>query len=258
VEPFGRAGYRIAFERFRALPQAAFERYYECLNMSATSTGRLLDIGAGPGIQAEMLLRTLPVQWGVDALEPSRQLADAARVRLAQFGARASVKESTFDAFPASRKYHAVWASEVTHLLGDPSSWVEKAARCTRPGGRVVIRTSTHEQLRDRHWYRHFPSALAVDLARHPARSDVVRALERAGFSEVHAVSVDESRPMAVTYLLESFESKAFSTLHLIDERDLADGILSLRNELKGARVTKWHYEMTAYVGTRCDEVSGA
>ena len=242
--------YRTAFEQFRRMPDEVFERYFACLERPNLASGQVLDVGAGPGMQTEMLLLRLPPGWKVVALDPSVELSASAMVRLNKFGHRVSFLQCSFEEASIHGSYDAVWMSEVAHLLGEVSGWIGRLAACMRPGGRVLIRTSTHAQLRNRHWYRFFPSALQVDLARHPTKDALLNGLAEAGFERISAVAIDESRSVSTQLLLTMMRMRAFSTLHQLSRADLDNGLQLLHSSLNGQPVTDWHYEMTAYTAT--------
>lgn len=242
--------YRDAFEQFRKMPDEVFERYFACLQRPNITTGQVLDVGAGPGMQTEMLLSRLPPGWRVVALEPSVELGTSALARLSKFGRRVSLLECRFEELFVNGVFDVVWMSEVAHLLGDVSGWAGHVATIMPPGGRVLIRTSTHTQLRNRHWYHFFPSALQIDLARHPTKDAVLKGLADAGFAQISAVTIDESRWIPVQLILAMMREKAFSTLHYLSKADLDKGLQLLSSSLEGQTETKWHYEMTAYTAT--------
>jgi 2-polyprenyl-3-methyl-5-hydroxy-6-metoxy-1,4-benzoquinol methylase len=249
--PFDQQTYRLAFERYRRMPPAVFDRYYTLLGADASGGGTLLDVGAGPGLLAEALLQALPESWNVVAVEPSAELAGAARSRLARFGSRATVTQRRFADLSNAERFGAAWLSEVAHLLGDPRIWAGRLASHVLPGGRVLVRTSTHRQLVGRQWYEYFPTARAVDLARHPTRSAVVDALAGAGFADVEATTVNESRIVEPAVMIEMFRRRAFSTLHHVDDAELRAGIEAAAVRTRGLDTITYDYEMTAYTARR-------
>jgi len=260
LEPSGRVvigmtifddpAYRDAFEKFRRMPDEVFEMYFACLRRPDLTTGQVLDVGAGPGIQTEMLLSRLPPGWRAVALEPSVEMGASALARLSKFGCRVSLLGCRFEELSIRGAFDVVWMSEVVHLLGEVPGWTGRSAAVIRPGGRVLIRTSTHAQLRDRYWYRFLPSALQIDLARHPTKGSVLRGLAEAGFAQISAVTIYESRWISAQLLLAMMRERAFSTLYHLSKADLEKGLQLLRSDLDGRPGTKWHYEMTAYTAT--------
>jgi SAM-dependent methyltransferase len=250
VKTFENPWYGHAFERFRRMSDSTFEQYFACLRLPSLSTGHMIDVGAGPGLQTEMLLARVPAGWSAVALEPSAGLRALARTRLRNFGRRASFLGCRFEQISNCGVYDVVWMSEVVHLLGDVSGWTDRLAEVMKPGGRVLVRTSTHTQLRNRKWYRYFPGLLEIDLARHPTKTSVVRGLANAGFARVAAATVDESRWISCKSLLTMIDERAFSTLHYLSSADLHRGRERLRADLRSQSRTKWHYEMTAYTAT--------
>jgi len=232
------------------MPDEIFDRYFTCLQLPNLTCGQALDVGAGPGIQTELLLSRLPKGWKTLAIEPSLELATSALARLDKFGNSTSLYNCRFEELPAHAEFDVVWMSEVVHLLGNVSGWTGHLATIMRTGGRVLIRTSTHTQLRDRHWYRFFPTALKLDLARHPTKGSVLRGLTSAGFTNISAITIDESRWIPAQYLLDMMRERAFSTLHFLSQVELDKGLQRLRSSLDSQPETMWHYVMTAYTAT--------
>jgi len=250
VKIFDDPAYKTAFQRFRIIRPEIFEEYFACLQPPKTLDGQALDVGAGIGVQAEMLLDRLPVNWRLVALEPSVELAGVARIRLAKFDTRASVSERRLGELGDHQMFDVIWMSEVTHLLGNPSEWACQLAAVMHKGGRVLIRTSTHTQLVERDWYRFFPSALQCDLARHPDTESLTAALVHAGFDDIAIKPIDESRLISTDFLLSMMHNKAFSTLYYLNNEEFMKGIQMLQSDLAGRIDKKWHYEMSAYTAT--------
>jgi hypothetical protein len=142
-----------------------------------------------------------------------------------------------------------VWISEVVHLLGDVSLWLPHIVSMTADNGTIIIRTSTHKQLQEREWYKFFPDALAIDLARHPSEESLIQAFGEAGFT-VSRHNVDESRHISTTTYKTFFEEKSFSTLTELSEDSFADGLFHLTKFLDNSNTDshRWHYEMSAYI----------
>lgn len=248
---FDDTAYRTAFERFRRIPADCFESYFKALCVK-NDNGLLLDVGAGPGLAAEMLLERLPVDWRLAALEPSVPLAAACNARLQRFPGRFLVQNTNLNSLAVKSEVNAAWLSEVVHLLGSPDEWVLKLASFMARGATLVVRTSTHRQLKSRQWYRNFPGALDIDLERHPDEPSMRKALQAAGFSDIQTLQVDESRVVVSSDLFEMVAQKAFSTLRLISDVAHEDGVARLKHKINGLPTSFWHYEMTAYTATLC------
>jgi SAM-dependent methyltransferase len=248
--PFADPAYRSAFERFRQMPASVFDQYFDLMCVPNQPCGTVLDVGTGPGLQTALLLSRLPEDWRVVGMEPSAELRKAAQARLTPYGPRATIIQC--DSLDCLRdEFSGVWLSEVVHLLGSPGRWVAELTRLTRPGGRVLVRTSTHDQLFARRWYRYFPRALKIDLDRHPTRHEVVNAFYKHGFVDIQVDSVDESRVLPATFVREMFRNRAFSTLYYLTAAELTAGISDWTQAVLDRANYLWHYEMTAYTATR-------
>ncbi|HET8587669.1 MAG TPA: class I SAM-dependent methyltransferase, partial [Candidatus Limnocylindria bacterium] len=98
------------------------------------TTGRLLDVGAGPGALTGELAQRFGEERVV-AVEPSASFVAALRTRLPQVHvAQASAEDLPF----ADDAFDATLAQLVVHFMRDPVEGLSEMRRVTRPGGTVA------------------------------------------------------------------------------------------------------------------------
>lgn len=98
-----------------------------------------LDVGSGPGMLTEQVLR-LGAPDGVVAVDPQFSAVAAARVRFDIPTAVAVAERLPF----ADAAFDVAVAQLVVHFMADPKAGVEEMARVTRPGGAVVLNVWDH------------------------------------------------------------------------------------------------------------------
>jgi ubiquinone/menaquinone biosynthesis C-methylase UbiE len=180
---------------------------------------RVLEVGCGPGrASAALAERHRAAVTGVDA---SPEMLAAARdfvpdgVVLVEGKAEAlPFPDGTFD---------AGLAQFVVHLLDRPRAFAE-LRRVLQPDGVLWIKTSDPDRLDD-HWLaRPFPSAIAIERSRFPNEEALRRELEAAGF-EVDFERHEVGRRFSKAEALERLRARAYSTVALVDEQELTDGL---------------------------------
>lgn len=104
------------------------------------SSGRVLDVGAGPGaLSLELVLRLGAEQ--VSALEPSASFVAAFRDRVPGV----EVLQASAESLPyGDSEFVATLAQLVVHFMADPEQGVAEMARVTVPGGVVVASVWDH------------------------------------------------------------------------------------------------------------------
>ena len=101
--------------------------------------GRLLEIGAGTGANAERLLERY-ADLEVVATDYDPDMVARASRRLARFGDRARVERVDARALPyEDAAFDLVLALGVLHHVGEWELAIAEAARVLRPGGRLVL-----------------------------------------------------------------------------------------------------------------------
>ena len=100
-------------------------------------TGRLVDIGTGPGRMIELFGRGADHALGIDR---SPEMLRLARVKLAEAGLEAELRQGDMYALPlAAGAADTVILHQVLHYAQNPAAAIAEAARLLAPGGRLLI-----------------------------------------------------------------------------------------------------------------------
>jgi SAM-dependent methyltransferase len=164
--------------------------------------------------------------WGID---PSEEMLGQAR---AHAGGKVALKRASAEALPFKDGwFEAAVFRLVVHLLDRPRAFAE-TRRVLEPGGRVVLATFAPESL-DRFWIsRVFPAIVEIDRARFPTEAQLAGELADAGFENVRARRLSQTGRLDRDEALERIRGRYISTLHLLDDEELADGLARAEREL--------------------------
>lgn len=164
--------------------------------------------------------------WGID---PSEEMLARAR---AHAEGKVAFKRASAEALPFKDGwFEAAVFRLVIHLLDRPRAFGE-TRRVLEPGGRAIIATFAPESL-DRFWIsRVFPAIVEIDRARFPTEEELRRELADAGFETVRARRLTQTGRLDRGEALERIRGRYISTLHLLDEEELYDGLGRAEREL--------------------------
>lgn len=144
----------------------------------------------------------------------------------------------------ADRSFDTVVLSLVIHHVVDRPMALASVLRSLRPGGRLVIWTSSHRQIRRFLLARYFPSLIVIDLARFPAIPRLLAELRQAGFHEVRRYAVRRREIVDKRAFVDKVRNRYISTLSLIPDEELSAGISLLEAdlaEIPGERFERWY-----------------
>jgi ubiquinone/menaquinone biosynthesis C-methylase UbiE len=187
---------------------------------------RVLDVGSGTGRFAAALAERGARVWGVDPSEPMLLQARATAEGRAQF------KQASAEALPFKDGWfdRAVFRL-VIHLVDRARAFAE-TARVLASRGRIVIATFAPESL-DRFWVtRVFPEVAEIDRGRFPSEANLGRELEEAGFEQVRTRRLAQRGRLEKAEALERIRGRYISTLRLLDEEALAEGLARAGRDL--------------------------
>jgi ubiquinone/menaquinone biosynthesis C-methylase UbiE len=211
-------GLAATYDKCRALPgeKAGYWAHLLERHLALNAGTRVLDVGCGTGRFATLLVEHLGCP--VTGIDPSPAMLAVASTKpdehLTWVQARA-------EAIPfADGAFDACLASQVIHHFTDRRRAFAEMSRVLRPAGRLAIRFSTHDQLRDFLDYRFFPSALAIDLARSPDGPEVWDLAQAAGFGELQAHPIRQLFCDSAADYLEKLRLRYSSVLTLIPEEE--------------------------------------
>ncbi|HET9073076.1 MAG TPA: methyltransferase domain-containing protein [Solirubrobacteraceae bacterium] len=109
---------------------------------------RVLDLGCGDGVFAELMLEHVPLALTLADVADAALVRARARPRLA--GAEVTMLRVPFDGdLPlADAAFDLVWASEVIEHVADTGHWLSEVRRVLAPGGELLLSTPNHTRLR--------------------------------------------------------------------------------------------------------------
>jgi ubiquinone/menaquinone biosynthesis C-methylase UbiE len=153
----------------------------------------LLDAGCGTGSFAATLA---PHVGRLSLLDASAEMLAVAEAKLAATSGAVvdDTRTGTLQVLPfADGSFDAVMTNQVLHHLGDPTGdeWPEhrrvfaEYARVLRPGGVLVVNTTTHEQIRHGWWAFSLIPQAVEEMCRRYAPVEVLEALAESNGMEV-------------------------------------------------------------------------
>lgn len=164
--------------------------------------------------------------WGID---PSEEMLAQAR---AHADGKVAFKRASAEALPFKDGwFEAAVFRLVVHLLDRPRAFAE-TRRVLEPGGRVVLATFAPESL-DRFWIsKVFPAIVEIDRARFPTEAQLAGELADAGFETVRARRLTQTGRLDRGEALERIRGRYISTLQLLGDEELAEGLARAEREL--------------------------
>ena len=191
---------------------------------------RVLDVGCGTGIHT----LAIATQTGatVYGLEPAAEMLGKAVAKPA--AGRVNWAQGRAEQLPfPDGAFDVVTLMMVIHHVVDRPAAVRELYRVLRPGGRALILTASHGQIR-RHVLKDFPGVIAIDLRRFPTIPSLRRLLLAAGFGRVsyHLACYSGGEVTTDDYLAR-VRSKFVSTLSLLSEEAFARGCARYEQALR-------------------------
>ncbi len=125
--------------------------------------------------------------------------------------------------------FDCVFSSQVWHHIEDKQGTADECGRVLKPGGSVVIRTISHEQLRRKVVFQFFPEIMENQLLVYPSIENFGMYFGYAGFSstEHHAYELERYQP--ASEFIEIARKKLWSMFRPISEEGLEKGVEKLR-----------------------------
>ncbi|MFG1704968.1 class I SAM-dependent methyltransferase [Nonomuraea sp. M3C6] len=110
----------------------------------------------------------------------------------------------------------------------DRYSLLAESRRVLRPGGVLMVKTSSHRDLRRRTFVKFFPSGLEINLSRYPTIENLVETARAVGFDLLCLEPIHSSQVLPVADILHAIRSKHNSTLALLSKEEFDTGYASL------------------------------
>ena len=183
-----------AYEDGNRMPESSLRDWALLIAGFAPRTpADVVEVGSGTGMFSEALVRHGNARR-VLGVEPSPEMLG--RARLLHPGPRIDYVAGSAQEIPSpGAAFDLLLLSRVIHHVPDRLACAREAARVLRADGVVVIRTTFRERL-DSLVYTYWPTTLAADLPRFPAKADVVADFAAAGLGVL--ADTESSRPVAV------------------------------------------------------------
>ena len=162
--------------------------------------------------------------YGID---PSYEMLIEARSRQPtvdfQLG---SGEELPFD----NDRFDLLYSVDVIHHVPDGTNYFKEANRVLKPGGRICTATDSADDIRGRRpLASHFPETVPVELARYPSIERLITYMEQTGLTGLESGDVEFAYRLSD---LDPYRQRAFSCLHLIDERAYERGLRRMEADL--------------------------
>lgn len=203
-------------EEYKAIDNRAVNRLFVEQALALGVTGRVLDLGAGPGDIAILLAGAAPTSTIV-AVDLADHMLALAKTSIAAAGltgrieiARRDAKATGFDA----ASFDAVVSNSLVHHIPEPAAALREIARVVRPGGAIFVKDLLRPRTR---------AELDHLVATHAAQdSDYQRMLFA---NSLHAaLRVDEVERMCIEAGLVGVTVSRVSDRHWTIERQATKG----------------------------------
>jgi ubiquinone/menaquinone biosynthesis C-methylase UbiE len=211
---------------------------------------KLLDLGCGTGRWALLLAK----QTGCEVVGVDNSPEMLAQARAKDKPGRITWLEGDVYRPPVEEKsFDAALMSLMLHHLEDPYVAYRAAYVALRPGGVLLIRQSTLDQIIDDPVHRFFPEALTIDLKRTPLPIEVGNLLAKAGFTDITSESVRKRTHNSPQDWIVEVEPRVCSVLRMISIEAHARGLEKLREYIAAHPDDPWLVEesMTLFVAKR-------
>ena len=212
----------------RAPSRAVLELWTAVLARYIPTRGNpaLLDLGAGVGTWSELMATAFEAKvWGV---EPSARMRAVAEREHAHPGV--TYVDGSGERIPLpDASCDGAHLSYVLHHLEDRDACVRELRRVIRPDGVVVVRGAFRESLAEVPFFEWFPTALAIDEKRMPARADVIALFEPHGFEVIASEVVWQETSPSLRVYYERLKLRAISTLELLPDHEFDEGVARMR-----------------------------
>ncbi|MCK5038595.1 MAG: methyltransferase domain-containing protein [Thermoplasmata archaeon] len=211
-----------------------------------------LDLGCGTGRFSIPIAKRLG--YSVTGADNSEEMLVKARKKDEASQVKWDIQDATSLSYPDA-SFDAVFMSHLLHHVDDPSDIVNECYRVLRPGGTILNRYGSMEDIRDDPEHRFFPGTIEFDETRTPTLKQVEDIFQNAGFKDVSSkVLVEEPYP-SPEVRLRGAELKFTSVLTLIDQSEFEKGLENFRKYISDNPGDHWLLEdrMTLTSGKKSD-----
>ncbi|MEW5870538.1 MAG: methyltransferase domain-containing protein [Chloroflexota bacterium] len=224
------------YDRTRALSKAQEALWLDIFenHLGIKKDSRVLDVGCGTGRFSISI--TNRFQCTVIGIDPSLSMLVKAKTK---YTPGTDWSGGIGEAIPFSAGvFEACLASQVIHHFQNKPQAFAEIYRVLRPGGRVGIRISSHEQLQTIIDYRFFPSAYKIECDRLPDVPVIKDMLFSAGFDRIEEHVIRQLLFENADEHLQRLRDKYASILSLISEEEYCRGLQSAKNYFREYELT--------------------
>jgi ubiquinone/menaquinone biosynthesis C-methylase UbiE len=197
---------------------------------------RILDVGCGTG--SFTIDFTKDISREVVGVDPSRGMLAQAKSK--PDSSRVEWIVAVAEYLPlADGRFDCIFMSQVLHHITGKEAAVKESLRVLDRDGKIVIRTFSHEQLRQKPVFRFFPEALSSQLRGYTDIPELEAILTHHGYRSVHHYSYRSENYMLPSQYIEAAEKRWWSMLGLLSDEDRQRGIARLREYIRKNGDTK-------------------
>ncbi len=237
--------YRVAAARYDELRldrDDELELTSAIVRSVVTSPGLVVDLGCGTGRYAPYLsvhgLRVVGVDASIDQLVNANDLDASICASISALPLKARMADCAL-------------ASLVIHQLDAPlrQRCFDEVCRVLKPSGAFVIKTCSHEDLKTRWVEDYFPSAHSLNRRRYPPIDYLCAELRRSRFDIESVVPTQTVPEYDTQQLLKSIAGRHNTTLGLVSDGEIAEGLRRLRADLAGKQFVAVPQAHTLVIG---------
>jgi ubiquinone/menaquinone biosynthesis C-methylase UbiE len=189
----------------------------------------IVEVGCGTGRLTLPLAASTPAR--VIGVEPEPRMLEVAQVK--DTAGRVDWRRGSAYRLPfADDCVRLVVMVLVVHLLRQRARAFAEVRRVLRPQGQLSVWTFTPRHVETYYLNEYFPSIATIDRPRFPPIETLRKELGRAGFSEITAETVEESRPMGIADVVDRVRGRYISTLSMLPPLEYRLGLQRLEEML--------------------------
>lgn len=249
---------RIAqsYDRYRDISPSSLRLWLKTIIQCGkiTSNSRVLDIGCGTG------RLTIPLQQMTQAeiygLDLSKEMLEKAKSKRGADEIHWVLGDAKALPFP-EKFFDCTFMCLVLHHIDDKAQAIKEMHRVLKHGGRSLIWTSPHQQIKGFLLNEFFPSLQKIDLNRFPSIPVIESLMESVGYANIRTEIVAFQEQILTSRYIEMVRNKYISTLCLLSEDEFSAGLEKLERFLPqryGRRMTR-SYQFTVVVGEKFERV---
>ncbi|HEY4943669.1 MAG TPA: class I SAM-dependent methyltransferase [Rhizomicrobium sp.] len=216
-----------AYDSGRGYDPATLAYWLDVIAAKAPPDGvaRILDLGCGTGRFSAGLAQRFDAD--VIAVDPSANMLAEARRKAAP---RVRYEQASGEALPlADASIDLVFMSMVFHHFADPERVARECFRALRPGGRLLLRAGTVEQIHTYPYLPFFPSSDAILRRVLTPRAAIEAVFARAGFAAAGYDLVPSPTAKDWNEYAARVAHRADSVLIQLSDEEFGQGLAALR-----------------------------